>query len=381
MKEIHSSRATNLSLISNEVAVILRMQCPKIVVPAKAGNKFTFFRGSASEKTVSFSALISKTKPDWRLMDTLTEKRPWSIKINPSWMNYEIEMIINGVIASLENYHTKIDQENIYRIIKRSRFLTWGVPIDSSRYLLFLSTLYLSCVKKSIPDDIWRLACKNAGNIFSLNDQVLSDALQEQYAYHTLYEIHPLLGRAWIPHVRSFVEETVGVCPSVHCYAEQLKNAMRIIGITRSGMRTLHRIAEKEPRSLYTVFTYLINGRNDGNGEMVSLLNTLNGNKPAGSFRRLFHIPWVYSENLSQHSKDILVVNQINWWLKNDFRYDKGLIYDWMRWMIIHRKGSLWRGFSDVTKQMKSSLQRKNAALAWANRSQRNWHLRFNEEI
>ncbi len=371
---------TASSFISDEIVHRLRAQCPRIVVPSKRKNSFTFFRGSSQEKTVWLSAMISKTNPSWYLRDILTERRPWDMKIRPSWIHDGIENMIRSQATSSGVDITTTNLENIYKIVKRTRFLTWGAPIDSGKYILFLRAIHLSCVKRSVSDDVWRLACRNAGSVYGLNDQVLSDAMQEQSAYHTLYDIHPLLGRAWIPPMRKFVSVYTGDSPDANRYAEQFKSAMRAIGITRAGMRTLHRVAEKEPRALYTFFNHLISGGDDNGNESVRLLNEINGEKQAGSFGELCHVSLVYSGNLPRNPKDILVINQIEWWLKNDFRYRKDLIYDWMRWTSINRHGSLWRGFRDVTGQIKGSLQRKNAALAWADRSQRNWHLHFADE-
>ena len=82
-------------------------------------------------------------------------------------------------------------------------------------------------------------------------------------------------------------------------------------------------------------------------------------------------MPW---NTPPRNPEDIRVLVQIDHWLAKDMRFDRGLIGDWMRFLARERRGSLYRGYLDVTKDIKSPAKRKEAALTWANRSQQYWH-------
>lgn len=374
-------------LIAQQVIPKVKAQCPLIVRVAPGKNSFTFFAGSPYEQTVQFRKMMARANPFWEPSTHEPAVLDWRMRVNATWLSSIYEKIlldeicpVIGIPESTKCYNMAGDLPEITgRAMQIAKARIWGIPQSLRAEGWFFHRLITAgCAKKTVPEAVWKIACTNAGNLYGVNERVLMDAILEQKAYQSLYAIHPLLGRSWVPWVRWFVKQTTG-CRTDHAhYAGQLRSALNAHGIRKSGMKTLHRMAESSPMTFRSVIRHLVNAVDAGveADELGAVLNMLNGHKPAPGvgFREVINQVTVRREIPSRHPEDIRVLVQIDHWLAKDMRFDRGLIVDWMVFMTRERPCSLHRGYLDVTKDMKSPAKRKEAALAWANRSQQYWH-------
>lgn len=378
-------------LIAQQVIPKVKAQCPRIMQVAPGKNSFTFFAGSPCEQTVQFRKMMARANPFWEPSDHEPAVLHWRTRVNATWLSNTYDKIlldeiyaVMGVAAGTRRYDLKDDLPEITgRAMQIAKARIWGIPHSLRAEGWFFHRILTSCAKKTVPEAVWKLACVNAGNIYGVNECVLMDAILEQKSYQSLYAIHPLLGRSWVPWIRGFVEQGcrlqgIGERADHSRYARQLRSELNAHGIGKSGMKTLHRMAESSPMTFRSAMRHLINAVDAGveADELGAVLNLLNGHKPAPGvrFREVIHQVTVRREIPARHPEDIRVLVQIDHWLAKDMRFDRGLIHDWMVFMTRERRGSLHRGYLDVTKDMKSPAKRKEAALAWANRSQQYWH-------
>ena len=373
---------TSSYLIAQQVIPQVKAKCPRIMQIAQGKNSFTFFAGSDHEQTVQFRRMMAHANPFWESPD-YAEVRFWNTRINVVWLTNTYNQIlldeiyaVMGIRAGTSHYNLAGDLPEITgRTMQIAKVRTWGIPVGlRSETWFFHRIITAGCAKKTLPEAVWKIACTNAGGLYGVNENVVMDAILEQKAYQSLYVIHPLLGRSWIPWIRHFVERVTGTSADYREYARQLSSALSAHGIHKSGMKTLHRMAETSPMTFRNAMRHLVNTSGlMGAPELTAMLNLLNGQKPAPgiTFRRSIEschgIP-------PRNPEDIRVLVQIDHWLAKDMRFDRGLIGDWMRFLARERRGSLYRGYLDVTKDIKSPAKRKEAALTWANRSQQYWH-------
>ncbi|MHB1882816.1 MAG: PcfJ domain-containing protein [Acidithiobacillus sp.] len=353
---------------------------------AQGKNSFTFFAGSAVERTVQFRRMMAHADPFWEPSD-YAEMRPWNTRINVAWLtdaynNVLLDEIyaVMGIQAGTKRYNLAGDLPEITGpAMQIAKVRTWGIPVGlRSETWFFHRIITAGCAKKTLPEAVWKIACTNAGGLYGVNENVVMDAILEQKAYQSLYAIHPLLGRSWAPWVRRLVERATGISADYREYARQLSSALSAHGIHKSGVRTLHRMAETSPMTFRNAMRHLVNTSGlAGAPELAAMLNLLNGQKPASgvTFSNIVKKVMEYQHGApARHPEDIRILVQIDHWLAKDMRFDRGLIGDWMRFLVRERRGSLYRGYLDVTKDIKSPTKRKEAVLAWANRSQQYWH-------
>ena len=396
-------------LAAQQVIPRVKTQCPRIVIPCRGAtlpgatpsgkNTFAFFAGSPYAQTVQFRRMIAHADSFWE-SPGYNGIRHWNTRINVAWLVSTYNKILLDEIysvmhieAGIERHRLKGDlPDTVGRAMQIAKARIWGVPVGlRSETWFFHRLLAASCAKKTVPESIWKLACINTGNLYDVNENVLMDAILEQKAYSSLYAIHPLLGRSWVPWVRRFVEQTTGASAEFPRYAGQFQSALGAMGVRKSGMKTLHRMAETSPMTFRNAMNHLISCAQNGIAcvELCAVLNMLNGQKPVGgrpapgvTFKRIIEEVRnrhpedirIIEEVRNRHLEDILVMVQIDEWLKKDMRFDRGLVMDWMRFQIRERHGSLHKGYADVTRDIKSPAKRKEAVLLWANRAQQYWH-------
>lgn len=395
---------TQSFLIAQQIIPKVKAQCPRIAIPA-GKNSFMFFAGSAYEQTVQFRRMMAHANPFWEPSDHEPMVRNWNTRVNAAWLSNTYNKILLDEICSVMSIRVGTKRYNLAgnlpeitgRAMQIAKARIWGLPIGlRSEAWFFHRLIAAGCAKKTVSESVWKIACINTGNIYDVNENVLMDAILEQKAYQSLYAIHPLLGRSWVPWVRRFVEQATGY-QAAACkaefprYAKQLQSALGTMGVQKSGMKTLHRMAETSPMTFRSVMRHLHYAdrarREEEEGhratELIAMLNMLNGHKPSPSvtFRRIIErVNEFHHEIPARHPEDIRVLVQIDQWLAKDMRFDRGLVWDWMIFLTRERRGSLHRGDLDVTKDpvtgkgIKSPAKRKEAALAWANRSQQYWH-------
>ena len=387
-------------LIAQQVIPRVKAKCPRIMIPCRAPtpagkNNFTFFAGSAVEQTVQFRRMMAHANPFWASPD-YAEVRPWKTRINVSWLtdaynNALLDEIyaVMGIPAGTSRFDLEEGlSEIVGRAIQIVKVRTWGIPVSlRSEAWFFHRIITAGCAKKTLPEAAWKIACTNAGGLYGVNENVLMDAILEQKAYQSLYAIHPLLGRSWVPWIRRFVERATGTPADYREYAKQLSSALSAHGIHKSGMKTLHRMAETSPLTFRNAMRHLVGAieNAEASAELSAMLNLLNGQKPASGVTFSNIVKKAMAEYQhgapTRHPEDIRVLVQIDHWLAKDMRFDRGLIGDWMRFLARERRGSLYRGYLDVTKDIKSPAKRREAALAWANRSQQYWHRHRPQEV
>ena len=375
-------------LIAQQVIPQVKAKCPRIMQIAQGKNSFTFFAGSAVEQTVQFRRMMAHADPFWEPSD-YAEMRPWNTRINVAWLtdaynNVLLDEIyaVMGIQAGTKRYNLAGDLPEITGpAMQIAKVRTWGIPVGlRSETWFFHRIITAGCAKKTLPEAVWKIACTNAGGLYAVNENVVMDAILEQKAYQSLYAIHPLLGRSWAPWVRRLVEQATGISADYREYARQLSSALNAHGIHKSGMKTLHRMAETSPMTFRNTMRHLVNTSGLAGAtevELTAILNLLNGQKPASgvTFSNIVKKVMEYQHGApARHPEDIRILVQIDHWLAKDMRFDRGLVGDWMRFLVRERSGSLYRGYLDVTKDMKSPAKRKEAVLAWANRSQQYWH-------
>lgn len=373
-------------LIAQQVIPRVKAQCPRIMIPC-GKNNFTFFAGSAVEQTVQFRRMMAHANPFWESSD-YAEVRSWNTRIKAAWLRGAYNQIlldeiyaVMGIRAGTPRYNLKDDdvREIVGRAMQIAKVRIWGIPVGLQAETWFFHRVLATCAKKTLPESIWKTACTNAGNFYAINENVLMDALLEQKAYQSLYAIHPLLGRSWVPWMRHFVERATGTPADYREYAKQLSSTLSAHGIHKSGVRTLHRLAETSPMTFRNAMRHLVNNiaNAEAYAELTAMLNLLNGQKPASGvpFSNIVKKVMGYQHGApARHPEDIRILVQIDHWLAKDMRFDQGLVFDWMVFLTRERRGSLYRGYLDVTKDIKSPAKRKEAVLAWANRSQQYWH-------
>ncbi|MHB1494090.1 MAG: PcfJ domain-containing protein [Acidithiobacillus sp.] len=379
-------------LIAQKIIPQVKAQCPRIVIPCRAPtpaskNSFTFFAGSAYEQTVQFRRMMAHADPFWEPSDH-EEMRPWNTRINVAWLtdsynNVLLDEIyaVMGIQAGTSRYTLEDNLAEISgRAMQIAKIRIWGIPVGlRSETWFFHRIITAGCAKKTLPEAAWKIACTNVGGLYGVNENVVMDAILEQKAYQSLYAIHPLLGRSWVPWVRHLVERATGISADYREYARQLSSALSAHGIHKSGMKTLHRMAETSPMTFRNAMRHLVNtsGLVDASTELTAMLNLLNGQKPTSgvTFSNIIKKVTVHHHEIpARHPEDIRVLVRIDHWLAKDMRFDRGLVFDWMVFLTRERRGSLHRGYLDVTKDLKSPAKLKEAALAWANRSQQYWH-------
>lgn len=387
-------------LIAQQIIPKVKAQCPYIVTPAPrkgpdGKNSFTFFAGSGHEQTVQFRRMMARANPFWEPSDHEPMVRDWNTRIHAAWLSATYNKIllneiyaVMGIPEGTRRHDLEDEEDDLPEITGRALQIAkariWGIPVSlRSEAWFFHRIITAGCAKKTICGAVWKLACGNAGNVYAVNENVLMDAILEQKAYRSLYAIHPLLGRSWVPWIRRFVEQVTGYPAEFPRYAKQLQSALGARGILKSGMKTLHRAAETSPLTFRKAVRHLVNENIEEHAELVAMLNLLNGRAPASgvTFRKIIeNVTGHHHEIPARHPEDIRILAQIDQWLAKDMRFDRGLIHDWMIFLTRERRGSLYRGYLDVTKALspaggnKSPAKRKEAVLAWANRSQQHWH-------
>uniref|UniRef100_E6QBC9 Uncharacterized protein n=1 Tax=mine drainage metagenome TaxID=410659 RepID=E6QBC9_9ZZZZ len=377
-------------LIAQQIIPKVKAQCPRIVIPAgdapgTGKNSFTFFAGSAYEQTVQFRQMMAHANPFWEPLDHEPMVRDWNTRIHAAWLsNTYNKILLNEIYAVMgiqkgTRRHDLDDDlpEITGRALQVAKARIWGIPVRSRSEAWFFHRLITAgCAKKTVPEAVWKLACINVGSLYGVNENVLMDAILEQKTYRSLYAIHPLLGRSWVPWIRRFVEQSMNEQVDHSRYAKQLPSALSAHGIHKSGVKTLHRMAESSPMTFRNVMRRIVENAAEASEETIAMLNLLNGRKPSSgvTFKRIIEKTSDNHEAPARHPEDILVMAKIDQWLAKDMRFDRGLVHDWMRFLTRERRGSLHRGYLDVTKNIQSPAKRKEAALAWANRSQQYWH-------
>lgn len=435
--------STEAYRIAQEVLRQLRQDCPKLVAPQNTKkNTLVFFQGTPHEKTVQIRRMLGKADAFWAPQDWEPMVRPWGRNAaTPGWVLGTAHKMIDAQIRALngdERTYEKATGASLARImdahimqmvgkaespdtlsfhkIRKMVFVRrpWGMTYIKQD--AWIHRLFVANVKTCIPESAWKIACTNAGNFYSLNESVLADAIREERAYASLYGIHPLLGRAWAPWIRAFVEESLDEKVDYRHYADQLFCALhKKVGLNKSGMRTLHRIAEQGPKFLIKVMETLIDdgsmgyrydvlAKDDRPNSRVSMRNRLvqGLNGLNGSARLLQKTPFRgqfsgigYKQILEAGDRfdfpysgmnivlaDAIVIAQMNFWLQRipaDLWVDGIQINDWMRSTATEHPQSLYRGYAAVIQGIKSAGKRKMAALQWANRSQRAWHQMIQE--
>ena len=373
-------------LIAQQVIPQVKAKCPRIMQIAQGKNSFTFFAGSAYEQTVQFCRMMAHANPFWE-SPGYADVRSWKTRINVSWLtdaynNVLLDEIytVMGIQAGTSRYAMEDDLlEIVGRAMQIAKIRIWGIPIGQQAETWFFHRIITGCAKKTVPEAVWKIACTNAGGLYGVNENVLMDAILERKAYQSLYAIHPLLGRSWVPWIRKFVEQITGNQAEFPHYAKQLQSALNAHGIHKSGVKTLHRMAETSPMTFRNVMRHLVNtsGLEDASPELAAMLNLFNGQKPTSgvTFSNIVKEVMEYQHGVpARHLEDIRILVQIDHWLAKDMRFDRQMVYDWMRFLVRERRGSLHRGYLDVMKDIKSPAKRKEAALTWANRSQQYWH-------
>lgn len=390
--------STPAYLIAQQVIPLVKTQCPRIMIPS-GKNSFTFFPGSVVERTVQFRRMMAHADPFWESEDHVGSRR-WKTRINVSWLTSAYQNVL------FDEIHTVMDlpvgrgrtwdqlkgvdaRDIVRRAMQIAKMRIWGIPINLRSEYWFFHRILTGCARKVLPETVWKMACINAGNVYGVNENVVMDALLEQKAYQSLYAIHPLLGRSWVPWIRRFVEQSIDDQPDHSRYAGQLSSALGARGINKSGVKTLHRMAETSPMAFRDAMRILagsahVEDAEASSVELVNLLNLLNGNKPAPGVTFHNMMQTVGSSAVTRNPEDLRVLLRIHRWLAKDMRFDPGLVFDWMNFLARERRGSLYRGYRDVTKNcrlqgcrlqgIKSSVKHKEAILAWADRSQRHWH-------
>ena len=381
--------STKSYLIAQQVISRIKAQCPRIVSPTRhAGrslkNSFTFFAGSDHEQTIHLRRVIARANPFWDPLDYEPMLRDWKTRINARWLSHTYIEILSseiytdmGIPEGTDRYHLENDlPEIVGRALQIAKAQIWGIPVNLRQESWFFHRLITGCAKKTVPEDVWKLACVNVGNFYGINESVLIDAILEQKAYQSLYAIHPLLGRSYVPWIRSFVTRDIHEEADHSRYAQQFSSALGACGVRKSGVKTLHRMAESSPSTFRDVMRRIVGHAEGVSEETVAMLNLLNGRKPSSSvtFKHVFEKTWNDNRVPARHPEDIMVMTRIDQWLAKDMRFDRELVLDWMRFLTRERRGSLYRGYLDVTKPFKSPAKRREAAIAWANRSQQTWH-------
>lgn len=396
---------TESYIIAQKIISKIKSKHPRIFT-ISGKNTITFFPGSDLGQVVQFRRMIGRSAQYWETFVSEryeeSEVRKWRTRINGSWLGKTYNKILRNEICTemgiSEDKEWNISDPDfphhvIGRAIQISKMKLWGIPVDLHAEGLYFHRILVTCAKKTVPETTWKIACRNAGNVYGINDNVMIDAIVQEKVYKTLYAIHPLLGLLWTPMPRRFVEKRTGErADSLH-YAKQVASAMRSVGLQRSGMKTLHRIAEKEPMTARRVICRLV-GYGHGQTtrhETVALLNLLNGSSPhyGASFQSVIRQIFRYEyeeENpgnlVLRDPQDLLVIATLHKWLGVGDGYEENagtLIMDWAESRAKDRPGSLHCGFQAVLKncevqRIRSPARRKAAILAWADRAMRQWH-------
>ncbi len=374
--------------IAQSIIPKIKEKCPKIVIPS-GKNQFTFFAGSENERVVPFRRMIANVDPYWAFLDWEPMLRSWGTRVNAGSLASDYMQIllrevfpVMGLESSanprLQWNQLNYDHSQIAgKAIQIAKAKIWGIPVNLRAEQWFFQRLFSGLAKKTVPDSVWKLACTNTGNFFNVNENVLRDALSEEKAYQTLYAIHPWLGRSWVPSIREIVERTIQDEADYTRYAQQLNATMKVYGIQKSGIRTLHRIAEKNPALLRTLYRKTLYPQEENDHEIAALLNYLNGKKTVHgvSMKNIIDQSLNPHHEFARQPEDMIVIERIRHWSENEPQIDYGLLYDWMTYLSRDKKGSLYRGYLDVTKNLKSAFHIKRAVLEWVDRSQRHWHL------
>ncbi len=376
--------------IAQQVIQNLKARCPRLVVSGGASDphRLTFFDGTIQARVLNIVRILDHGCGYWTHLDRDLTLRKWHDPVNEKWMAQTCRGVLLDEIYHVSGIPNHGDPQNaagmddevvgiIEKALHISKLKLWGIPMNTISESPFFHFLLTGYAKRAVSDTVWELACRNAGNIYNVNDLVLADAHQEQDAYQSLYTIHPLLGRAWVPWIRVFVEHAIQDDARSICYAQQFKRAMLAQGISAAGIRTLHRLAESSPTTFRRAMYYLAKHAGDERVELVAMLHFLNGKKPASgaSFGQLVGKTLdPFGPPPGRSPADLDRSMQIDRWLNTDPRFDRELVHDWMRFLVNQQRGALSRGYMGAIKGISSARQRKEAVLVWANRSQAQWH-------
>lgn len=380
--------ATESYRIAQTVIGNMKSRCPRLIVPdSECSGRLAIFAGTAAARTLDVERVITSGDTYWTHLDRDLALRKWHDPVNEQWLAHSCREILLDEIYQVSGIPNRGDPqgapgmdddtvgliEKALRIAKRK---LWGIPVNLLSEKPFFHFMLTGYAKKSVSETVWKLACRNAGNIYSVNDVVMADAQQEKSVYENLYAIHPLLGRAWVPWIRVFVEHSLQEDARSSEYAKQFKQAMRKQGISAAGVRTIHRFAELSPAIFRRSMHYLVKHTGDDCAELLGMLHFLNGHKPpsGASFGQLVeHVLDPFGPP-GRLPADLDLMIKINRWMEADPRFDRDLVYDWMRSMVDKNHGALSRGYCGAIKGIQSARKRKEAVLIWANRAQAQWH-------
>ncbi|QFX95981.1 hypothetical protein DLNHIDIE_00127 [Acidithiobacillus thiooxidans ATCC 19377] len=383
--------ATESYLIAQQVVHRVKERCPRLIVPEDTQNGqhcFTFFPNTAQARCLDLKRTLDHGGTYWAHLDRELTLRKWHDPVNEKWMAQTCRSLLLDEIYTAMGIPNRGDPQDalvheddetvgiIEKALRVAKLHLWGIPVNLLTEMPFFHFMLTGYAKKAVQEPAWKLACRNAGNIYNVNDTVLADAVHEREAYQSLYAIHPLLGRAWVPWIRTFVENTLQSDAQSAHYAQQFKAAMQAQGVSRAGMRTLHRLAELSPNTFRRVMYYLIRHKGEDRVALVGMLHFLNGKKPpsGATFGQLVGKvldPYASPDRLPN---ELDLVLKISRWLDADPRFDRDLVYDWLHFMVNQRPGALSRGYQNILRQLPVANKRKEAVLEWANRAQEQWH-------
>lgn len=381
---------TESYLIAQQVVHKVKEHCPRLITPGDPQNEphhFTFFAGTTQARSLQMVHMLNNASPYWE-QNPGQVLRKWQDSVNEKWMAKTCRSLLLDEIYTTMGMPNRGDPQDtlvhedddtvgiIEKALRVAKLQLWGIPVNLLSEAPFFHFMLTGYAKRAVPETVWKLACRNAGNIYNVNDTVLADAVHEAAHYQSLHAIHPLLGRSWVPWIRGFVELSIQDDADHRCYAQQFKAAMQAQGVSRAGMKTLHSLAELSPNTFRHVMYYFTEYKGEERVALVGMLHYLNGKKPASgaTFGQLVGKaldPYASPDRLP---KELDLVLKISRWLDADPRFDRDLVYDWLHYMVTQRPGALAHGYQNILRQIPVVNQRKDGVLHWANRAQAQWH-------
>ncbi len=395
----NSTASLSVRDLADAIRSRARLVCPSIRVGEPDKDHWRFFPGSAHEQMLRVSWEIDRAQPYWYWHPVYRIVQDWDLLVTPELLRQNADLLLMDLATRITGIvwqgwdESDAEQHRIAKAVGLARFLLWGVPIPAAKRVRYFHGLFLDTLRRSLPESVWEIACRNAFGGHTLNESILKDAKVEEAHYRTLYGIHPLLGRAWAPWVRKFVQDTLGEDPDAGRYAQQLRAALGVVGVRPAGFRTLHRLAEHAPLRFNGVLYLLSNAFRHANErgirQTLAWLNDAPARKrpaPGVTWSSVFVLEFDDPQNGEPipSFEDRVAIERIRGWLKRSktaqaLNLDAPLIRDWLFHAHERGTGNVHRGFSEAVRPYRRPDGRISPkgiaeALRWADRAQRRWH-------
>lgn len=387
--------------IAMQIVPALRKACPSLCVDGKKPGTFIFLPGTDYEKHLNVSVSRLKSAADASLFYSPTaltaykQREKWSTKLSHDHLDDTLRRFTTEFAgmewdaAEFADAASDIIENRRYAIYFHAGLHWLGLPTPLYARTLYLQRYLLGRVKQSLirqdKPEVWSLACKNAGNILSVHDKIVMDALRHETAYRRLYAIHPLLGMAYQPFFRKTVDEVTDETDPGN-YAHRLRATLSTLGIHKTGWLRLHHLAKQKPRLAKNCLTKIFEKQSDS---IPALLNHVGRTHPAH---------WVFPSGLNglresaMHQLLSFADHHLAGYRDPVHRHDADFTADVVAITAIYaafeRRNAVFDGMKDwilnvmqepgaLSRRVNSLLQRKEDLFAWVIRSNQRWHDQF----